>query len=253
MAEFVKKTALGYKAVPGGYSDGECSHVILTKTEYENQNWEIKKAERNVTDVTVECSRQIRQAEREAERKIKAAEETSIMQISEMKHQLEKEQEESSYQRQLNENLLRINRERANADRKLKPKKIHTGYVVVNSKEYEYKYREDKRTLTSVMLWQTILESPYKVKFSVEQARKQMYEELFKNHIIGNIGVHGYWDIDYEDMIENELYKTEYIDKNIAVKYQLQANYKTGFWEIIILHTKPLENVPDDMMRCNYS
>lgn len=81
MAEFVKKTALGYKAVPGGYSDGEysdgeCSHVILTKTEYENQNWEIKKAERNVTDVTVECSRQIRQAESEAERKIKAAEET---------------------------------------------------------------------------------------------------------------------------------------------------------------------------------
>ena len=148
---------------------------------------------------------------------------------------------------------MRINRERANADRKLKPKKVHTGYVVVNSKEYEYKYREDKRTMTSVMLWQTILESPYKVKFSVEQARKQMYEELFKNHIIGNIGVHGYWDIDYEDMIENELYKTEYIDKNIAVKYQLQANYKTGFWEIIILHTKPLENVPDDMMRCNYS
>ena len=38
MAEFVKKTALGYKAVPGGYSDGECSHVILTKTEYENLN-----------------------------------------------------------------------------------------------------------------------------------------------------------------------------------------------------------------------
>ena len=127
MAEFVKKTALGYKAVPGGYSDGECSHVILTKTEYENQNWEIKKAERNVTDVTVECSRQIRQAESEAERKIKAAEETSIMQISEMKKQLEKEQEENFYQRRLNENLLRINRERANADRKLKPKKVHTG------------------------------------------------------------------------------------------------------------------------------
>ena len=34
---------------------------------------------------------------------------------------------------------------------------------------------------------------------------------------------------------------------------RVQANYKTGFWEIIILHTKPLENVPDDMMRCNYS
>lgn len=56
----------------------------------------------------------------------------------------------------------------------------------------------------------------------------------------------------YEDMIENELYKAEHIDKNIAIKYQLQANYKTGFWEIIILHTKSLAYVPDDMMRCNY-
>ena len=33
MAEFVKKTALGYKAVQGGQSDYECTHAILTKAE----------------------------------------------------------------------------------------------------------------------------------------------------------------------------------------------------------------------------
>ena len=45
----------------------------------------------------------------------------------------------------LNENLLRIARERANADRKLKPKKEHTGYVVVSSTEKEYRYKINRR------------------------------------------------------------------------------------------------------------
>ena len=34
MSEFVKKTAFGYKPVSGGRSDPECTHVILTETEY---------------------------------------------------------------------------------------------------------------------------------------------------------------------------------------------------------------------------
>ena len=29
MSEFVRKSALGYKPVPGGYSDPELTHVIL--------------------------------------------------------------------------------------------------------------------------------------------------------------------------------------------------------------------------------
>ena len=34
MGEFVKKTLMGYKEVPDGQSDPECTHVILTETEY---------------------------------------------------------------------------------------------------------------------------------------------------------------------------------------------------------------------------
>ena len=33
MSEFVKRTMMGYKEVPGGYTDQECSHIILTKKE----------------------------------------------------------------------------------------------------------------------------------------------------------------------------------------------------------------------------
>ena len=34
MSEFVKKTIVGYKDVPGGSLDPDCTHVILTLNEY---------------------------------------------------------------------------------------------------------------------------------------------------------------------------------------------------------------------------
>ena len=122
------------------------------------------------------------------------------------------------------------------------------------SKEYEYRYRvgkEEKR----VMLWETIIESSYSVKFSDEQARKQIDSELFNNDdwFIGKIGIDAQWLIGYEKMIAKKEYKENYINKNVVVRQQLRANYSRGYWEIILLHTKPLSNVPDEMMRCNYS
>lgn len=253
MAEFVKKTALGYKAVQGGQSDYECTHAILTKSEYSQLLSEIRTAENRAAKAKDDAERKVSTAKSVADRDIRDIRAEAAMQIEEVKQELVAANSEIEYQRGLNENLLRINRERANAARKIKPKKEHSGYLVTYSKEHEYKYRIDKSNLETVMLWQTILESPYGVKFTDEQARNQMHEDLFKNQLIRKIGIIGYWDIAYEDMINNDNYKSKHFGKNIAVKYQLQANYKTGWWEIIILHTNPLSNVPDDMMRCNYS
>ena len=47
MSEFVRKTALGgYKLVPGGYSDPEMSHVIMTKAEYDGLLDQIQNAKK---------------------------------------------------------------------------------------------------------------------------------------------------------------------------------------------------------------
>ncbi len=45
MGEFVKKTLMGYKEVPDGQSDPECTHVILTETEYAKLQRKISDAE----------------------------------------------------------------------------------------------------------------------------------------------------------------------------------------------------------------
>ena len=48
-----------------------------------------------------------------------------------------------------NENLLRMNRERSNAERKLYPKKLHNGYVLLHqesyNKNYNFKVKGDYR------------------------------------------------------------------------------------------------------------
>ena len=254
MAEFVKKTALGYKAVPGGQSDYECTHAILTKAEYDRLYSEIRAAESRERKAEEDADKKVKNAKAVADRDVRDIQNASALQIEEVNQKLAAANEEITYQRRLNENVLRINRERANAARKIKPKKEHNGYLIDFSKEYEYRYRvgkEEKR----VMLWETIIESSYSVKFSDEQARKQIDSELFNNDdwFIGKIGIDAQWLIGYEKMIAKKEYKENYINKNVVVRQQLRANYSRGYWEIILLHTKPLSNVPDEMMRCNYS
>ena len=123
-----------------------------------------------------------------------------------MLEELERAHEEGVYLAGLNENLLRIARERANADRKLKPKKEHTGYVVVSSTEKEYRYKINRRDFETATLWETVLQSPYSIDFTEEQARRQM-RELIGNDgkdiwLVSRLGISASYDGEYEEMLE---------------------------------------------------
>ena len=60
IAEFVKKTVLGYKEAPGGQSDPECTHVILTLDEYTDMGRKIARAKADADEVRVEAGKQLR-------------------------------------------------------------------------------------------------------------------------------------------------------------------------------------------------
>ena len=135
MSEFVKKTVIGYKEVPGGNSDPECTHVILTKKEYEKLVRDEADAERRAIVAKSDADKEIGRAKSEARYEAENAAEKARKKVEDIAAELEKEKAESAYQRRLNANLLRISKERANAERKLKPKKEHTGYVVTASEE----------------------------------------------------------------------------------------------------------------------
>ena len=73
MGEFVKKTMMGYREVPGGHSDPECTHVILTEAEYAKLLRQLSDAEQKARITKSEADKEIREANREADRKAQEA------------------------------------------------------------------------------------------------------------------------------------------------------------------------------------
>ena len=144
MGEFVKKTIVGYKDVPGGSSDPDCTHVILTLNEYKKIVRERDEAIRTVGIERQNADRQMNEEKKNAAYQIRQVRDQAVKEIAEMQGALAQAQKDAAYQRHLNENLLRISRERANADRGLKPKKEHTGYVVMNMQEKKLQRKNRK-------------------------------------------------------------------------------------------------------------
>lgn len=251
MARFVRERMRGgYADLPGDQHHPDCTHVLLTKAEYTALLQERESAAQEQRRMQYETGERIRHAQQEAEYRAAAAEKAAEEKIRQIEQALEAEQRESAYQRGLNANLLRIARERANADRHLRPKKAQTGYVVVSSTEKEQRYREDGMT-RAVRLWETVLQSPYGVDFTEEQARYQM-QELFRKSeaggwLICRIGINACWEGGYAELMREENVQQLLQERNILVERRLRANYRAGYWEMICLHTKPLGVVPQEM------
>ncbi len=250
MSEFVRKTALGgYKLVPGGYSDPEMSHVIMTKAEYDELLDQIQNAKREAAAAAAQADQRVRSIKSQADAKIKQIQDDADKVTGELQEELSAERAERKYQQGINSNLLRISKERANASRKLKPKKEHSGYVVISSteKDHYYKYGANRR---KVILWETVLQTPFSIDFTEEQARTEA-EELFREDetgawLIGKIGINAQYLDGYGEMIRDKD-AAEWSHRNVMVERKLRANFRASYWEIVFLHTKSLGIVPAEM------
>ncbi len=255
MGEFVKKTLVGYKEIPGGRSDPECTHVILTLEEYEGQLRRIAAEEQEARSTKYSAERAIEAARQDARYTAQKAAEEAQQTVKAMEATLAAERAENAHQRALNANLLRICKERANADRKLRPKKEHSGYVVVFSEETDHQYKDGNRHTKRVLLWKTVIQSPYVVDFPEAQVRRQILGELLQededgHRMIDRLGINGIYNKGYGSMIEDREWCAEPNKYNIMLKPKFKANFRAGYWEVICLHTKPLDVVPRDMRAC---
>lgn len=252
MSEFVKKTLMGYKEVPGGRADPECTHVILTAKEYAGLLQKTVQAEQESRDMKYRAEQAIAEERTAALSRIRAAETAAQQKVSAMEQVLSDERKARIYQQQLNENLLRISRERANADRNLRPKKEHSGYVVISSTEKTHRYKNGNRNWAVTTLWETVLQIPYSVDFTEEQARWQLTADLFQDEplaysLLEKIGITAVYGKEYAEMIEDKRWCENPSAFNVMLDWRLRANHRTGYWEVLFLHTKPLGVVPTDM------
>lgn len=242
---------VGYKAVAGGSSDPECTHVILTLNEYDKLHQRIRTAINDGERAKDEAARAAAASADNAEKAVRKIQEEAAQKIEQMQKQLTVEQEAKIYQMGLNQDFKRMARERANADRGIKPKKERSGYVVLSSRQKKYKYKKNRDYIAEVYLWETVIQTPYVVSFTAEQAMTET-QELFERDeqgdwMIGRLGIAGEYDGKYEEMIADRQCAT-WRNYNIIVEKIFNANAKAGYWEIIITHTKSLDNIGTELL-----
>lgn len=242
---------VGYKAVVGGSSDPECTHVILTLDEYDELHQRIRAAINDGKRAKEEAARAAATSAANAEKAVKKIQDDAAQKIEQMQQRLIVEEEAKIYQMGLNQRLLDISRERSNKDRNIRPKKERSGYVVLSSRQKKYRYKENRNEWEEVYLWETVIQTPYVVDFTAEHAMTET-QELFERDeqgrwLIGRLGIAGEYGGKYEDMLDDPRCAT-WKDYNIIVEKIFNANAKAGYWEIIITHTKPLDNIGTELL-----
>ena len=225
--------------------------AIIEASEYAGLQQEISNAKQAAKNAEYNADKKIHQIQSEAQSRITHTEKEMAKNTAEWERKLAAEQQESALQRGLNANLLRITKERANAERDLKPKKEHTGYVVLTPVEKESRYKDSYGHPRTITLWETAMETPYTVDFEAEQVRS-LLQELFQKDEderwpICRIGITGNYPGKYADMIQDKKWREDYEKYNVMLERWLRANYRSGYWELIFQHTKPLSVVPPDM------
>lgn len=245
--EYAKKGALGgYKIIS---EEDDYTHVVLTVGELQQLHQQIRDAKAGAAAARDDADRRVRKVKNEAEASIREANAACSTALEQQKAALEQAEAERDYQEGLNINLLRISRERANADRKLKNKKEHTGYVVISSIEKDQIIVLSNQKRLTVPSWETVLQTPYSVEFTIDQVQHQTKEDLVTMALFLKLGIDAYAD-SYEIILKEDKKSGQtqkFCDRNTVFEIKHKANYRAGYWELVLHHLKPLIQVPQDM------
>lgn len=250
----------------GGYLPEDEKHratnIMLSIAEYEQLQREIHSLKTEINDKGYQIKelkslqkREIERLRREYEQELENEQE-NIRQEYELKQKklnnsLKNARFLAKKWEDLNKNLLRIMKERANSKRGLQPKKERSGYQLLSSQEYQYIYKRDivvkeatfnrpeiTRTVTNkAFCFRTVIQSPFDAKLPILDVKLLFYKDLMKAPL-KYLGVKDTHKFDESILNSNE---------NYLFKADVRANFRSGFMEIEILTTKQI-NVPEDLI-----
>ncbi len=165
-------------------------------------------------------------------------------------------QTEVERQMGLNENLLRITRERVNAKRGLQPKKKHLGYRYIGKitqiKVVKERSKKDGNIYGSA--WTATMETPYDVTVPLTQIKDRIDSDLFGEFgICSKIHIH-ILPVDDADG-KKKVWTGEYLDLpeklidgdngNYLYDLKYSANPKSRLWEVQLFTTSAIEALPE--------
>ena len=147
----------------------------------------------------------------------------------------------------LNSNLLRISRERANQDRNLRPKKAHNGFIILNRQSIPYKlysnvYKAKKPNFIEVECFKTKIQTPFNASVNLNLIRDEIVK-AFKN-IMSEFGIDSCYDYYSISNVSLSNLKEHFYNsnENFIFKECFIANFKSNLWQIDIYTKKAIVN-----------
>lgn len=241
--EQVYKSLMGYKPEDEKHN---ATHCILTIKEYEQLVYECDRAKAEVKQIKEQANREIKKYIQQANLKVEKIQKETKKEIEIINDSLEASKIEIKRLNDLNSNLLRIMKEKANSERNRKPKKQRNGYLVLNSIQYTYNfYFENGRKKYSVSLpcWKTYIQSFYDCSIPFTTVEKEIKKDL-TNSFGKKLNIDAIYDL--KNVSEKELYKHWNTEENFVFKTNYKQNIKSGYWEIEYLTSKSIQ-IPEDM------
>ena len=153
-----------YKGIMGYKSENEknsATHVILTLEEFYALESQIRSLDTKIKGNMWTHQQEIEKERQNADKSIENIKKQAQKRLNAFQSDLNDAKVEIDRLNDLNSNLRRIMRERANAKRGLKPKKLHHGYVVLDSQQYNYLFRHGNKTIGNYPCWKLRVQSPY--------------------------------------------------------------------------------------------
>lgn len=233
------------KGAFGGWGErepGEGTHYIIEKSEYNS----LEAINRKNASERIEYWNKADALEKEKSRLVDDYE-YKLKQLKKQYDeaygkQLESFRNEADYYKKLNENLLRISKERANAQRDIKPKKERSGYIITAYAERTLRVKEGD-WMYDHSAWETVIQSPYPIEMDADVARKSIEKDIYPK--LAELGIENTEPEDYEVAYTS----SKCVGKNLLVRSNLKANFRDGLWEISLMHTKALKKFPKDLIR----
>lgn len=273
MPKFYKPGFAG-RMVEVFWQDSEVTEVRLTKQEHDDLLREIRNAKNETVAVRQLSDAEIGRIRSEYAKELeeyKNSTEELDRKITELTEELSVAQAEIEKARSLNTNLLRIMKERANAVRSITPKKVHDGFIVLDSKEVIERYTRDiwaadvyrdqydkgperrrkaqKQGVLSIescmkTVWKSLVQTPYEASIPIDQVRDEMEENLFS--VLGELNVDSMVKPEYNGKDMYEIFsEADEKAESWLYKWSFRSNFRSGLWEVEIYTTKPLV-VPED-------
>ncbi len=246
----VYKTLVGWSELKADDNKHESSHKLLT-----NEEWE------QVTDYVDTLKAKIKNRDQQIKIKDEEINNQRLYYDAEIAEMNKKSTEdiarirdEVDRQKGLNENLLRITRERSNARRGLQPKKKHSGYKFIGKISQIKVVREHTKQNGYIYdtAWTATLETPYDATIPLDQIKDRINSDLLGEYgICGRMRINIFtvtdssgkkciWTGEYKDVI-----KALKDERSFLYDIKYASNPKSKLWEVQMFTTGVIYASPE--------